>query len=158
MKNKTYEFEIEGTKISVTTREVIDLYPKQWTLKEKDIEQYAAKNVARRKYYKTCEQWLDKTLIRWLLKEERKMETGETVGFRLKLHFHWYVEIRKEDEKVYGPYKYAINAYCLDNMQIFTRRYLSLDRALLHCLNSFNENASIPNRYKSIDEYLAKSS
>ena len=52
-------------------------------------------------------------------------------------------------------FKYAVNAYCLDNIQTFDRRYVTLEDALLHCLNGFNENANIPNRYKSIGHYLS---
>ena len=56
---------------------------------------------------------------------------------------------------MYAPFKYAVNAYCLDNIQTFDRRYVTLEDALLHCLNGFNENANIPNRYKSIGHYLS---
>ena len=45
---------------------------------------------------------------------------------------------------MYAPFKYAVNAYCLDNIQTFDRRYVTLEDALLHCLNGFNENANIP--------------
>ena len=57
-----------------------------------------------------------------------------------------------------SPFKYAIEAYCLDNIQCFSRRYVSMEKALLHCLNGFNENASIPDCYKSIQDYLSKHS
>lgn len=59
------------------------------------------------------------------------------------------------NERMYAPFKYAVNAYCLDNIQTFDRRYVTLEDALLHCLNGFNENANIPNRYKSIGHYLS---
>lgn len=58
-------------------------------------------------------------------------------------------------DQMYAPFKYAVNAYCLDNIQTFDRRYVTLEDALLHCLNGFNENANIPNRYKSIGHYLS---
>ncbi len=49
---------------------------------------------------------------------------------------------------MYAPFKYAVNAYCLDNIQdVVDRRYVTLEDTLLHCLNGFNENANIPNRY-----------
>lgn len=84
------------------------------------------------------------------------MKAGETFCFRLQLHFAWYIQLTKEDERIYRPFRYAIEANCLDNPQGFSRRYVSLEKALLHCLNSFNENATIPNKYKSIQEYLIK--
>lgn len=47
-----------------------------------------------------------------------------------------------------------VSTYCLDNPQCFNRRYTTLEKALLHCLNGFNENAAIKDRYHSIGEYL----
>ena len=76
-------------------------------------------------------------------------------GFSMKLHFDWFVILKRENERMYAPFKYAVNAYCLDNIQTFDRRYVTLEDALLHCLNGFNENANIPNRYKSIGHYLS---
>ena len=98
---------------------------------------------------------LDATLVRRLLDKERLMKVGESDGFRLKLHFDWFVILKRENERMYAPFKYAVNAYCLDNIQTFDRRYVTLEDALLHCLNGFNENANIPNRYKYIGHYLS---
>lgn len=157
--NKTkYDFEIGGEKISVTRQEVCDFYQEQYNLTEQDIEKYAALYTAKCKYYRMCDRWLDPTLVQRLLDEEYLMKRGESDGFKLQLHFTWYAQIRKEDERDYAPFKYIVNAYCLDNIQTFERRYVSLDEALLHCLNGFNENKSIPDRYQSINEYLTKRS
>lgn len=154
LENKTYEMEFEGKKIPVTTAEVLAFYPEQHCLTEKEIEEYAAAYTARIKYYRTCERMLDKALIRRLLKEEGLMKTGESDGFKLPfLGFQWYAELRKE-EMIYHPYRYSINAYCLDNAQTFSRRYLTMRDALLHCLNGFNENSSILNRYQSVEVFL----
>ena len=124
-------------------------------LKETDIEQYAAAYTARIKAYREYTRQLDATLVRRLLDKERLMKVGESDGFRLKLHFDWFVILKRENERMYAPFKYAVNAYCLDNIQTFDRRYVTLEDALLHCLNGFNENANIPNRYKSIGHYLS---
>ena len=99
---------------------------------------------------------LDVALVRRLLDEERLMKNGESDGFRLQLDFGWYVELRKEDRPRVAPFRYVVEAYCLDNIQCFLRRYVSMEKALLHCLNGFNENATIPNRYESIQDYLSK--
>lgn len=40
MENKTYEIEIDGRIIPVTTKEVLDFYPKEYRLTEDDIRQY----------------------------------------------------------------------------------------------------------------------
>lgn len=61
---------------------------------------------------------LDATLVRRLLDEERLMKNGESDGFRLQLDCRWYVELRKEDGPRVAPFKYAIEAYCLDNINL----------------------------------------
>ena len=155
LENKTYEIGVDDLKIPVTTKEVLDFYPAEHRLKETDIEQYAAAYTARIKAYREYTRQLDATLVRRLLDEERLMKVGESDGFRLKLHFDWFVILKRENERMYAPFKYAVNAYCLDNIQTFDRRYVTLEDALLHCLNGFNENANIPNRYKSIGHYLS---
>lgn len=140
MENKTYEIEIDGRIIPVTTKEVLDFYPKEYHLTEDDIRQYAAIYTARIKCYREYDGPLDAAYIRRLLDEERLMKNGESDGFRLQLDFRWYVELRKEDGPRVAPFKYAVEAYCLDNIQRFSRRYVSMEKALLHCLNGFNEN------------------
>ena len=50
MENKTYEIEIDGRIIPVTTKEVLDFYPKEYRLTEDDIRQYAAAYTARISY------------------------------------------------------------------------------------------------------------
>lgn len=156
MENRTYRIEIDGESIPVTTQEVLKLYPEQHNLTQDDIEQYAAANTALIKSYRGCERWLDAALIRRLLDEERLMKPGESDCFKMQLHFEWFVRIRKEREKQYAPFRYIVEAFCLDNIQTFTRRYVKLEEALLHCLNGFNENANRPDRYRSVDEYLTK--
>lgn len=52
MENKTYEIEIDGRIIPVTTKEVLDFYPKEYRLTEDDIRQYAAAYTARIKCYR----------------------------------------------------------------------------------------------------------
>ncbi len=158
LENKTYEIGVDDLKIPVTTKEVLDFYPAEHRLKETDIEQYAAAYTARIKAYREYTRQLDATLVRRLLDKERLMKVGESDGFRLKLHFDWFVILKRENERMYAPFKYAVNAYCLDNIQTFDRRYVTLEDALLHCLNGFNENANIPNRYKSIGHYLSRKS
>lgn len=155
LENKTYEIAVDGLTVPVTTKEVLDFYPAEHRLKETDIGQYAAAYTARIKAYRECTRQLDATLVRRLLDEEHLMKVGESDGFRLKLYFDWFVILKRENEKMYAPFKYAVNAYCLDNIQSFDRRYVTLEDALLHCLNGFNENASIPDRYKSIGHYLS---
>ena len=156
MENRTYRIEIDGECIPVTSEEVLKLYPEQHNLTQNDIERYAATYTALIKSYRGCERWIDAALVRQLLDEERLMKPGESDSFKVHLRFQWFVRIRKEREEQYAPFRYTVEAFCLDNIQTFTRRYVKLEEALLHCLNGFNENASIPDRYRSMDEYLTK--
>lgn len=152
MESQNYEFQIEDKTISVTSEEVTTFYGPHYSLSDNDINGYA-QYVARTKYYKTCERWLDKALILRLIEEERLMKVREADGFKLQLTFVWFVELKRED---CGDFRYTLDAYCLDNPQTFNRRYTTMEAALLHCLNGFNENANLPNRYKSLKSYLNK--
>ena len=145
MENKAYEVEVDGKVISVTTKEIMDFYSQQYDLTESEIKGYAANHVAKIKCYRECNQLLDVTLVRRLLEEEHLREVGEVDSFRLKLYYDWYVRIRKEDESLYAPFKYAVDAYCLDNIQTFSRRYTSM-----------NDDAKVSNRYQTIEQYFVK--
>lgn len=156
MRRHTFEYEVEGKTISVTGKEVLDFYGEHYGIKQDTLEVHAAYYACNIKYYKEyCTQILDKSIVKRLLDEEILMKKGETDSFKLQLTFAWYVEIIKEDDVHYKPFRYTLNARCLDNAQNFGRCYVTLEEALLHCLNHFNENALIPDRYKSVNEYLA---
>lgn len=150
LENKTYRIEIDGRQIPVTTEEVLAFYHWQYDMTEKDIENYGAARMAWIKHYRECDRVLDKALVRRLLDEERLMKVREADGFKLPFTPPWYAELRRE-----GADRYTINASHLDNAQIYIRSYVSMQDALLHCLNGFNENADVPDRYRSIEEYLA---
>jgi len=153
MENKTYEYEIDREQITVTTEEVLSFYPEQHSLTEAEIEEYAAKYTAWIKQKRKCNVWLDKNLVQRLLDEERLIKNGGTDSFKLQLHFTWYITIKKE---TLGVFKYTVNAYCLDNRQSHERRYTTLEKAILYCLNAFNENISIQDKYRSLKQYLSE--
>ena len=94
LENKTYEIGVDDLKIPVTTKEVLDFYPAEHRLKETDIEQYAAAYGPYQGVQEYTRQ-LDATLVRRLLDEERLMKVGESDGFRLKLHFDWFVILKR---------------------------------------------------------------
>lgn len=156
VRRHTFEYDVEGKTISVTGKEVLDFYGEHYGIKQATLEVHAAHYACNIKYYREyCTQILDKSLVKRLLDEEKLMKKGETESFKLQLTFAWYVEIKKEDDVLYKPFRYRLNARCLDNAQSFGRRYVTLEDALLHCLNHFNENVHISNRYKSVKGYLA---
>ena len=152
---KTYEYQFGEEKIVVTEDEVRLFYPEEYRLTEQDIEQFAGYHTAERKYYRMDDCRLTPELVRRLLDEEHLMKAGESDSFTIQLYFLWHVRIRKEPANL-APFKYALNACCLDNIQSFSRRYTTLEKALLHCLNGFNENAAVRDRYQSLQEYFHK--
>ncbi len=157
LERQTFEYEVEGKTISMTGKEIMDFYREHYRLTGEELERYAARNACLIKYYRVSNiPLLDHSLVKRLLDEEELMKKGETKSFKLQLFFLWYVTIKKEDDANYKPFKYMTDARCLDNMQSFGRRYVSLEAALLHCLNGFNENANIPDRYRSTGEYISK--
>lgn len=153
MSNKTYKFDIYGKVIIVKSDEVRNFYPKEHTLTEKEINDYAARYMAQIKFYRECKKVFNKELAQRLLLEEKLMKENESDGFLLQFRFSWFVEFKKETN---ADLKYTLNAYCLDNLQTFSRRYTSLEKALLHCLNRFNENVFVIDKYKSIEDYFLK--
>lgn len=155
LERQTYEYEINGRIVSVTGKEVVSLYGEHYGLKKEEMERYAARKACFVKYYKESGiPLLDPSLVKKLLDEDKPIEHGKTRSFKLQLSFLWHVTIKIEDKSIYKHFKYIIDAQCLDNMQYLGRRCVTLEVALLHCLNEFNENANIPNRYHSIDEYM----
>lgn len=153
MENKTYTFDVNGAEISVTTQEALEFYEPHHGLTQKELEKYAARYVAQMKYHRSDGRYLNKSLVERLIDEERLMKKGESDGFKLQLTFDWYVVVKKEGDE-YLPFKYSLEAWCLDNAQTFSCRYVTLSDAVLHCLNGFNENVAIKNRYDSIALYL----
>ncbi|MCM1067152.1 MAG: hypothetical protein NC418_06240 [Muribaculaceae bacterium] len=101
---------------------------------------------------------LNAALILRLLREEHLMKPGESDSFAVKLTFDWEMKIKREPE-IYAPFKYALTGICVQASPIGThasisRRFTTMEAALLYCLNGFNENARIPNKYASIEEAL----
>ena len=150
---KTYEYEFGGEKIIVTGKEVRAFYPKEYRLTVQDIERFAAYNTAERKYYRKSDCQLTPELVQRLLDEEHLMKAGESDSFTIQLSFLWHVRIRREPENL-APFKYALEACCLDHIGTFSRRYTTLEETLLCCLNGFNENVAIPNPYQSLQDYF----
>ena len=150
---KTYEYEFGDDKIVVTGKEVRAFYSEVYRLTAQDIEQFAAYNTAKRKYYRKNNCQLTPELVRRLLDEGHLMKAGESESFTIQLFFLWHVRIRQELENL-APFKCALEACCLDHIGTFSCRYITLEKTLLHCLNGFNENAAVPNRYQSLQDCL----
>lgn len=153
MENKTYTFDIYGWETSVTMQEVLTFYGPHHGLTQENISNYAARYAAHMKHHRACGGWLSKALVERLIEEERLMKEGESDSFKVQLTFAWYVELMKEGGE-HLPFRYVLHAWCLNNPQSCERRYVTLESALLHCLNGFNESVAVQNRYASIEQYL----
>ncbi len=95
---------------------------------------------------------LDAALTLRLLREEHLMKPGESDGFTLNINGRvWEMQLKRELE-IYAPFKYALTGHCKGTNETWSRRYTSMDAALLHCFNHFNENATVRNRFNSIVE------
>ena len=155
MERQVFKHEADGKPVIVTGREVLLFYGEHYGIRPEELKQYATEYCCHIKHYREYGYpLLDRSLVKKMLEEEERITKGETRSFTLRIHFPWHVKITKEDNPEYAPYRYALNVYCLDNPQCFNRRYTTLEKALLHCLNGFNENAAIKDRYHSIGEYL----
>ena len=98
---------------------------------------------------------LNKEFIRKVIEKEKDFKIGEQIKFTYKnsnLNV-WNITITREEEK-YFPFIFAIIGEKNGTNETWSRRYIGIKEALLHIVNNFNENASIKNRYSSIEEYL----
>lgn len=100
---------------------------------------------------------LDAKMILHLLREEYLMKPGESDSFTFNIDgAQWEMKLKRESE-VYLPFKYSLTGRCAEPTPAGThatvsRRFTTIDGALLHCLNHFNENANVLNKYNSIED------
>lgn len=60
----------------------------------------------------------------------------------------------KKRRKKYSPFIFSLEGKRIGTDETWGRRYTSLEKAILHILNDFNENINIKNKYTNIEEYL----
>lgn len=75
---------------------------------------------------------------------------GDSLSFRFG---PWALKLTLEDV-IYSPFSYALNGKKGETSETWSCRYTSVEAAMLHVLNRFNENADIPNRYKTLDDAI----
>jgi len=92
---------------------------------------------------------LSKEYIVRTLEEERLWKEGEEDTFK---YGNWKITLRKE-EKIYLPFTFSIYGEKDNSCETWSRRYKSMEEAILHILNNFNENVNIKNKYKTILDY-----
>ena len=101
---------------------------------------------------------LNVNLIKELLKKKDDFQIGEKVDFIYKNDNGnvWDLSLMRE-EKFYYPYLFSIEGKRIGTNETWKRRYISLEHAILHIANCFNENANIQDNYNNLDEYITKS-
>lgn len=153
---ETYRVELDYATMDISGQEIRDFYGERYPLDREFIEKSGTRHAAECKWLRSHGDLLNPSMVPELLIKGNELEYGRSLSFRIRHHFQWFVRIHREADDSYLPYKYGMKAVCLDNPQSIGRRYTSFDDALLRCLNHFNENAGIPDRYESINDYLSK--
>ena len=64
--------------------------------------------------------------------------------------------ILKKEEDIYKPLKFSLAGKKEGTHETIGRRYVNVEKALLHMFNNFNENACIRNRYNNLEEVIKK--
>ena len=93
---------------------------------------------------------LTKELVLQWLKEAGGWEAGHNELFEYK---HWSLGIHKEDDS-YQPFTFGVAGHHKGTAETICRRYRSIEEAMLHVVNGFNENANVRNPYASLDEAM----
>lgn len=98
---------------------------------------------------------LNKKFIKQLLERKNDFKIGEKVNFIYKNDNEniWNLTLRREEKK-YSPFIFSLEGKRIGTDETWGRRYTSLEKAILHILNDFNENINIKNKYTNIEEYL----
>ena len=93
---------------------------------------------------------MTKELVLQWINEAGGWETGHNELFEYK---DWSLDIRKADDS-YQPFVFELTGHRKGTAETIGRRYQSIEEAMLHTLNGFNEDANIRNPYASLDEAL----
>lgn len=98
---------------------------------------------------------LNVKLIKKLIENKNDFQIGEKVEFSYKNDNGnvWNLILKREDEK-YLPFLFALEGKKVGTNETWGRRYTSIENAILHIVNDFNENANIKNRYSDLQEYI----
>lgn len=96
---------------------------------------------------------LTRDFVRVLLHFEPKLNVGEGIEFYTHLHGNrWDFKLTREEER-YAPARYILEGNG-GKYGTWCRRYLTMERALLHIVNNLNENKAVPNRYNTLADWL----
>lgn len=103
------------------------------------------------------EKKLNTKLIKSLMERKNDFKVGEKEEFTYKNDYGnvWSLVLRREEEQ-YSPFMFAIEGNKVGTNETWSRRYTSMEQALLHIVNDFNENVNIENKYSDLQDYIFK--
>lgn len=160
----TFKFNVNGEIVTATYHEIEDFYPSQYNLTYKDITGLYGMRYAE---IKSVRNYKILTLndVRTILNDEEIISIGEQIRFNITDRIapllngsKWHVRITKIEEHERSPFIYEVVAKNLYWVSMLTRRFTTLDSAMLFILNGFNENANIKNTFESLDDFFNKMS
>lgn len=89
---------------------------------------------------------LTKELVLQWLKEAAGWEAGHNELFEYK---HWSLGIHKEDDS-YQPFTFGVAGHHKGTAETICRRYRSIEEAMLHVVNGFNEMPTSETRMRRL--------
>lgn len=100
---------------------------------------------------------LNINFINELMAKKESFKIGEKVNFTYKNGNAnvWNLTLKREEEKYY-PYIFSLEGSKVGTNETWSRRYSSLEDAILHIVNCFNENANVKDEYSNMEDYIKK--
>jgi len=99
---------------------------------------------------------LNVNFINKLLERKDNFKIGEKVNFIYKNDYNnvWKLSLSREEEQ-YAPFLFSVEGKKVGTNETWCRRYTSIEQAILHIANCFNENANIKDNYNNLEEYIS---
>lgn len=99
--------------------------------------------------------FLNVNFINELMERKNNLEIGEEVEFLYKSDNEnvWNLTLKREEDQYY-PFIFALEGNKIGTNETWGRRYTSMEQAILHIVNNFNENVSIKDKYSNLEEYI----
>lgn len=149
--DNTYQKNIGGYKIEVTSNEILkyyehcsQLYSEEFIAKHEVLLAY---HVAKQKYADmVCKVVANEDFFRGFLMGG-KLRKGKYIKFKLKLADDiWNILLNSTKAG------YCFDAYVSGRVEIKGYYSDTIENVVLYCLNGFNENLGIGNKYQSIND------
>lgn len=91
---------------------------------------------------------LDLPFILNALSQEASWKPGDQETFFFD---NWNLSLKREED-LYKPFTFSVSGSKRNSNETINRRYTCMEKAFLHILNRFNENAYIEDKFKSLSD------